>query len=71
MFDLPEDRLDLWYTRISGACLPTLSAFTRLRTLILRATHVPRESEAVLRSRLPELGGAGTGPDGVHEGLIW
>jgi hypothetical protein len=63
-------RLYLGYTLVSGAALPTLSRFTRLRTLMLRATRVPPSSDPALEAALGELGGLATGPGGTQEGLI-
>ncbi len=63
-------RLYLGYTGVGEGALATLKTFTKLRTLMLRATHLKRDHDPELKKALPTLGGADTGPDGAQEGLI-
>lgn len=63
-------RLYLGYTLVTDASVANLSRFTRLRTLMLRATRVPASSDAELERALGELGGLATGPGATQEGLI-
>lgn len=64
------ERLYLGYTRVTDACVNTLTTFTRLRTLSLRGTVISAEQEKRLAAALTGLGGVGTGPQGIQEGLI-
>ncbi len=63
-------RLYLGYTPVTDSCVDHLRDFSRLRTLMLRATRVSPERDADLALAMPELGGLDTGPGGVQEGII-